>query len=258
MDSTASPVSGETYWERATSPIASLIFVLPLLAVYEGGVLLLGGEAMRNGVDVWLREALEQIAFGQYTLRPAATCGRLLASPHASRCMWSVSGRLLAAMTLEAALLAALLFAGALALARWLPAEHPELHAPSRTTSAESAAPPAFNSPARAKVARMIAYCGAGLYEELLFRLMLLPAAALVLHTVWGSRQGSLLAAAVVSSALFALAHHLPGGEPWIWQRAVFRWSAGMVFSALFLLRGYGVAAVSHAGYDLLVACAEP
>jgi hypothetical protein len=42
-------------------PWPCLLFVLPLLAAYEGGVHLLGGahpESLRNGADNWLRGAL--------------------------------------------------------------------------------------------------------------------------------------------------------------------------------------------------------
>src|SRR3990170_3082495 len=47
------------YWRESQRPLVSLAFVLPLLVVYEGGVLWLGPAAMRNGADVWLRQLLD-------------------------------------------------------------------------------------------------------------------------------------------------------------------------------------------------------
>ena len=47
------------YVRQSSRPLPSLAFVLPLLAVYEAGVLLLGPQAVRNGADVWLRQFLE-------------------------------------------------------------------------------------------------------------------------------------------------------------------------------------------------------
>jgi hypothetical protein len=46
----------ETYWHRTRRPLPSLLFLLPLLTLYEFGVLWIGGhdpEALRNGADSW-------------------------------------------------------------------------------------------------------------------------------------------------------------------------------------------------------------
>ena len=73
------PSSGEAaamlpsldYWQQSREPLTSLAFVAPLLAVYELGVVLLGRQAARNGVDVWLRGLLDLLGTGQYFLLPA-------------------------------------------------------------------------------------------------------------------------------------------------------------------------------------------
>ena len=36
------------YWAESTRPLVSLAFVAPMLIMYEGGMLLLGPDAMRN------------------------------------------------------------------------------------------------------------------------------------------------------------------------------------------------------------------
>ena len=79
-----------TYLHESSRPLASLFFVAPLLVAYEGGVVVLGGSAIRNGVDVWLRSGLDQIGFGQYFLLPMLTCGILLAWHHVRKEAWRV------------------------------------------------------------------------------------------------------------------------------------------------------------------------
>ena len=62
--------------------MVSLVFVTPILLIYEVGVLLLGPQAMRNGADLWLRHFLDATGFGQYFLLPLLTVFALLAWHH--------------------------------------------------------------------------------------------------------------------------------------------------------------------------------
>src|SRR4051794_7855498 len=55
-------------------PWPCLLFVLPLLAVYEMGVVRLGGpqpETLRNGADCWLRHGLAVVGMKQSYWAPA-------------------------------------------------------------------------------------------------------------------------------------------------------------------------------------------
>ena len=70
----------------------------------------------------------------------------------------------------------------------------------------------------------------------------------------------SVAIAAVGTSLFFALAHYLgthaeslDWQSQWFWYTFLFRFLAGIFFSSLFLLRGFGIAAGAHAGYDILV-----
>ncbi len=56
-------------------PLASLAFVIPLLLLYEGGIIILGPQAVRQRRDVWLRQFLDALGFSQYLLLPAADRG---------------------------------------------------------------------------------------------------------------------------------------------------------------------------------------
>ena len=95
----------DDYAEQSRRPLAALAFVLPLLVLYEAGVLLLGPQAVRNGADVWLRQSLDLLGFGQYFLLPIMTIGMLLAWHHVAQDRWQVSVGVLYVMFAECAVL---------------------------------------------------------------------------------------------------------------------------------------------------------
>src|SRR5450755_1225599 len=54
----------DNYWSATKHPWACVLFVLPLLAIYEIGLYAYGHAApaeFRNGADVWLRAALHEV-----------------------------------------------------------------------------------------------------------------------------------------------------------------------------------------------------
>jgi membrane protease YdiL (CAAX protease family) len=215
-----------------------------MLVVYEGGVLLLGPDALRNGADVWLRRLLDMAGFGQYFLLPILTCAILLAWHHTSRQRWRVRSTVIARMALESMVFGLVL----LGMAQLQAALFSSLRA--AAVCSTDAATPHFRSDA----ARLVGYCGAGIYEELLFRLMLLPASAAGLRLAGASHRLSIVLAVALTSALFSAAHYnifTCSGSAFDWFSFVFRCVAGVSFSLLFLFRGFGVAAGSHALYDV-------
>ena len=102
---------------------------------------------------------------------------------------------------------------------------------------------------------RLMLSLGAGLYEELLFRVVLVTALAFLARRVLGLgvwTAGAL--AAVIGAFLFSLIHYVgPYGDPFQLASFTFRFIAGLVFSVLYLLRGFGITAWTHALYDVLV-----
>ena len=88
----------------------------------------------------------------------------------------------------------------------------------------------------------------------MLFRLLLLPAVAWSLGRLG---VGPLTAAGLAilgTSTLFSLAHYVgPLGDTFELYSFTFRLAAGVFFAVVFLLRGFGIAAGTHALYDLLV-----
>ena len=104
------------------------------------------------------------------------------------------------------------------------------------------------------QMGRIIAFLGAGVYEEVLFRLLLLPLAVWLIHLAGGARRVQIAGAIVATSLLFALAHYVGEyGDPLDWTTFLFRFSAGAFFGGLFVWRGFGIAAGAHALYDIFV-----
>lgn len=94
---------------------------------------------------------------------------------------------------------------------------------------------------------------GAGFHEELVFRLGILSALQLAAHRLLGLPAFVAgVVAALLSSALFSLAHYL-GTEPFAWYTFWYRGLAGLLFASIFELRGFAAAAYTHAIYDVYV-----
>jgi membrane protease YdiL (CAAX protease family) len=238
-------VSGD-YWQQSRRPLASLAFMAPLLLLYEVGVLVLDSNAVRNGADVWLRQLLDLLGFGQYFLLPVLTVAILLGWHHLTHQPWRVSPGLIYRMLAECAVLAVLLVIIARVQDSLLCVFMPGM--------SQTAIRAAIWDGLAGWMGEMVGYIGAGVYEELLFRLMMLPAAAWLFKQCGCSTAQSLLGAIAVTSLLFAAAHHVgPEGEPVVLRNFLFRTIAGVFFAALFVYRGFGIAAGTHALYDILV-----
>lgn len=96
---------------------------------------------------------------------------------------------------------------------------------------------------------------GAGIYEELVFRVILVGGLFLALHrlTAW-ERGRAYVIAAVVGALLFSAVHYIGVfGDPFQLGSFTFRFLFGLALNAVFLVRGFGVAAWTHALYDVLV-----
>src|SRR5262249_28650752 len=211
------------YWQQSRRPLASLAFVAPLLAVYEAGVLWLGPQAMRNGADVWLRQLLDLLGFSQYFLLPLLTVCLLAGWHHVTRDPWRISPNVLFGKFSECLLLAVTL----VVIAR--------VQANVQSLVTREPPPAVLHAALGAGIAglcrRFVSYRGAGIYEDLLCRLMLLPARAALLGWLGMKPLWSLAAAAILTALIFAGAHHLGSqGEPFQWYAFGFRAIAGVFF----------------------------
>ena len=96
---------------------------------------------------------------------------------------------------------------------------------------------------------------GAGLYEETVFRLVLMGGGFYAL-TRW-AKLGPWAAAGIAllaSSFIFSAVHYIgPLGDAFEIGSFLFRFFAGVVLAAIFYVRGFAIAVYTHAIYDIIV-----
>jgi Type II CAAX prenyl endopeptidase Rce1-like len=104
-------------------------------------------------------------------------------------------------------------------------------------------------------LSRLVMSLGAGVYEELVFRLGLLGGIFALCQRVFGwGRWLSVALAFSISSIAFSAVHHIPPyGDPLRLDVFTFRVLAGVFFGTLYWLRGLAVATYTHALYDVYV-----
>ena len=224
----------EQYWAQSRRPLASLVFITPLLITYELGVLVFG---VQNGADAWMRRLLDLVGFGQHFLLPILTVCCLLAWHYLTREPWRLSRGLLWGMAVECVLLA-------LCLRMLFQLQSAFLQTVGRPVDLGISG----------IIGSAIGYLGAGIYEELLFRLILLSLIAWGLKRTGVKPTPSVVFAVLLSSFVFSSAHYIgTHGDTLDWFSFSFRSLAGVFFAILFIYRGFGIAAGTHAGYDILV-----
>ena len=102
------------------------------------------------------------------------------------------------------------------------------------------------------RLAPIVTSMGTGIYEELIFRLMLVSLLiVLARHLVGLQKDGAIVAAVLVAAGIFAGAHTI--GSPFTWSAFLFRTAAGVYLSALFAYRGFGVAAGVHCVFNVVI-----
>ena len=96
---------------------------------------------------------------------------------------------------------------------------------------------------------------GAGVYEELVFRLLLIGALAWLATEIFNVRgsQRYWLAAALAAGAFSAFHFQPLGREPFAWEPFGFRLLAGGYLALIYLWRGLGVCGIAHAAYNVLI-----
>ena len=242
----------EEYWYVSRQPLASLLFVLPLLASYELGAAYIRAapeEPVRNGADYWIRSTLQQFGFEQPWFLPVVLMIGLLFWQIAGGYRWRASLGTLAGMLCESVIYGlCLVFLGetqSILIDRY----HASQNVPPTA---------AIAIPTTAELTRAISFLGAGIYEELLFRAALLPLMFGALRLFF-DRGPAILWAVLGSSLLFSWAHYVgPAGDAYEPFGFAFRVIAGIFFATLMVNRGLGIAVGAHAAYDILVGLMLP
>ena len=238
------------YWRLTRAPRYSLTFALPLLLLYELLAFSLSGDAIagvRNGADVLLKSLF--VGFGGR--RGLIVFGALLLGTGVAlvrrdlRRGGRVEPRVFALMAAESVLYALVfgLVVGTLTgilLGGLVLTGEPAL---------------VLQVGELGLATRLMISLGAGIYEELLFRVLLVGMLAWAGRRLlgWGPVAAGLLAT-VVGALVFSAFHYVgPYGDPLELPSFTFRALAGLAFSALYLSRGLGITAWTHALYDVFL-----
>ena len=239
-----------TYWQASRAPRYSLLFALPLLIIYQVLAALVppapGGLAVRNGADVLLEAVFIWLA-GIWGPRLFMLCligiGAWLIAKDIRANRGSLSPAVLGGMLLESVCLSLIfgVVVGGLTAAL--------LGAPP---------PPMSLGPGVQQLGRstlLMLSIGAGIYEELLFRVVLVGLIAWGATKLLGWRPlVAGIAATVLGALIFSAFHYIgPYGDRLDVYSFVFRTIAGLFFSGLYLLRGFGITAWTHALYDVFL-----
>lgn len=95
---------------------------------------------------------------------------------------------------------------------------------------------------------------GAGIYEELLFRVILVGGLYAILRFLFRTKIIGYVIAALVGALLFSAIHYIGAlGDDFTLSSFFFRFFFGLALNVLFLVRGFGIAAWTHALYDIMV-----
>jgi Type II CAAX prenyl endopeptidase Rce1-like len=242
-----------SYWSSASAPRYSLTFAFPLLLLYEILAFTLSGSefsGVRNGADVLLKTlflalggrsglvlfgALLVGGGGWIVVQDRRKSGKIKPGVFAIMAGESIGYALifgLVTSTLTGLLLPGIWLAGRLAIIRLSSLEDSSL------------------------ATQIMISLGAGIYEELLFRVILVSGLAWLARRVFGWRVMPAGVFAVgIGALIFSAFHYIgPYGDRLSLGSFAFRSVAGLLFSSLYLWRGFGITAWTHALYDVFLA----
>lgn len=209
---------------------ASLVLVFPLLLIYQIAIVFVPSVVASDPIS----RLLFAVCQGRtgYLLSQAVIAAVFLGWIHATGRARALSLRVIAPVLVESLAIAALL---------WLTLPLIVHHALGLGlgTSAASA-------------------LGAGIYEELMFRLLVTGGVLQVALAVGLERREASILAVLLGALAFAAAHHLGGaGESFHTSAFAFRALAGVALGATCWFRSFAHAVYAHVAYDLLILIAS-
>ncbi len=232
------------YLEQSRELRTSLVLVIPLFILYQLGVMFTGG--VRNGVDFvtsamwWATQENLAAYLGVNVLILLAFTGGV----------WAMKGKGLMNPKLWPAVLVestvyAFFFGGAVVQLMSVFGLDGVL------------AQGAGGAGDLGLFQKFVLSIGAGLYEEVVFRLIGVGGLFWVLTKFAGERMPSwarAVVAVLVSSVIFSAIHYIGSmGDAFTMGSFLFRFFAGILLAVIFYLRGFAVAVYTHAIYDIIV-----
>jgi len=226
------------YWRFSRSAYYSVVAALPLLVAHEILSILTQSRywSLRNAADMWIRTFL--MAFDlQAQHLTFVMIGILFALIPLAK-SYSTGVRLKVnyfALMLVEAFVYSLLLGGL-------------LQSILRVSGLSS------GGPGNGHLQNFALSLGAGLFEEIIFRVLLLNLLFLLLKPLLKSKVSAAVVSVLVASFLFSMSHYIGTmADQWEWYSFMFRWVAGLLFTVLYFMRGFAITAYTHALYDIWV-----
>lgn len=243
------PTARQHYLNISRRPLQILAFLLPLIILYEIGLVML----LRSEHGVLTNKAHQTLLqfFNAFGVAPSSgfylggiVIVVVLAIWHVlNRDPWTVDYAAVGIMAVESfALTVPLLVLGQILTQSSAPAFNLEMLAQ------QSGGGGGVSLAGLSLVSKLAISVGAGLYEELMFRMLLIA----VLHTLLvdvgrASHNVGATIAVIVSAATFTWYHQLHA-----WSDVSFYFLAGLYFGAIYVVRGFGIVVGVHAMYDII------
>jgi len=273
----------DSYLERTSRPFYALIFLLPFIIFYELGTIfintdLLNQSQVRVVAFVWLQRFLGYLGFGDkfaWAAPALAVVIILVALQIVSRKQWYFGYKDVLPMSVECILLAVPLVVLSLFLNGYIQPKNDikqldgsrlQVQTQLIQCSSEMEAEPSpavedsRQSPGRQELlAAVVTSIGAGIYEELVFRLILICLLMILFQDGFRlDRKNAIIFSVLVSAVMFSAHHHIDffSGqmtEPFNMTAFGFRTLAGIYFAVVFAVRGFAITAGTHAFYDIIV-----
>ncbi len=231
--------SGKTYAHRTHWPLQCLIFITPLLLFYQVATLLPAGKTSPDALVAFslLLKFFNLFGAAGNILPALAVIAILLAWHLARKDKWMLDPPLYAGMAAESFLWAIPIFIIALVLSRHPLAAHlPALQSPG-------------DLPWQTEIVLSV---GAGIYEELLFRLIAIILLNIIFVDVFELKPQTAIPLILITSAVAFSAYHYLGNEAFSPGPFLFRTAMGIYLAGIFIYRGFGIVVGAHAIYDLL------
>lgn len=271
----------DSYLERTSRPVYAIVFLLPFIVFYEIGTVLINTDVLSQSqvrvvAFIWLQRFLQYLGTGSrfaWAAPPLVVIVILVGLQLASYKPWYFVLGDYVPMVVECTFLAVPL----IVLSLFFNAPAPEQGDPGAADGnvplamtrvvapagvlADGPAPPAAGAPqSHSLMAHIVTGVGAGIYEELVFRLILICLLMMLIQDVLGaSHRNAIILSVLISAALFSAHHHiiyidghLGQSSPFNWTEFGFRTLAGVYFAGLFAIRGFGITAGTHAFYDII------
>ncbi len=250
--------TGGEYWRLSTRPLHILVFLLPMLVLYEVGAALCAPS--RIAAESLMRELFEMFGASALFAPPIALVTILLVWHVLIRDRWRIHAHVLPGMLIESVAWALPLVVLSAALGKAMGSSaHTALHAGGLGFPALAAAD-LHDLPWQA---RLTVAVGAGLYEEMLFRLVGIAFLHFIIKDLLGAGEKRANILAVAGAALaFAMYHGLTQpGFTWTldglahavdWRLAIFTFVGGFYLGAVYVTRGFGIVVATHCLFDVV------